>query len=88
VVGLIAFHSARFFMPIDFYVQGDESIPFMVFGLMTGLWGMPLLFVASGVGIWHALAKREPMFGRERFLGLIVPFVVDGVLIVAATAVH
>jgi glucans biosynthesis protein C len=53
VGGLIFFHTARIFDPLDFYVKDrPPNLPLTLFVLFAGLWGMPLLFVVSGLGAW------------------------------------
>jgi Acyltransferase family len=52
-------------------------------GLFAGLWGMPLLFVVSGLGAWYSLRSRNATgFVRERLARLLVPFVVGLLLVV------
>jgi hypothetical protein len=47
------------------------------------IWGMPLLFVVSGMGVRHALRTRSAgAFVRERISRLLVPFVVGMVALV------
>jgi glucans biosynthesis protein C len=53
VGGLIFFHTARIFDPLDFYVKDrPPNLLLTLFVLFAGLWGMPLLFVVSGLGAW------------------------------------
>jgi Acyltransferase family len=50
--------------------------------LFAGLWGMPLLFVVSGLGAWYSLRSRTATgFVRERLARLGVLFLV-GLLVV------
>jgi hypothetical protein len=45
VGGLIFFHTARIFDPLDFYVKDQPpNLPLTLFVYFAGLWGMPLLF--------------------------------------------
>jgi glucans biosynthesis protein C len=84
VGGLIFFHTARIFDPLDFYVKDEPSnLPLTLFVLFAGLWGMPLLFVVSGLGAWYSLRSRNATgFVRERLARLLVPFVVGLLLVV------
>jgi peptidoglycan/LPS O-acetylase OafA/YrhL len=83
VIGLVFFHSARVFDSGDFYVKNDPTSEvvdaLIAFAVM---WGMPLLFVIAGIGIWHSLQKRTVgMFVAERTKRLLVPLVF-GVLVI------
>ena len=84
VGGLIFFHTARIFDPLDFYVKDQPpNLPLTLFVLFAGLWGMPLLFVVSGLGAWYSLRSRTATgFVRERLARLGVPFLVGLLLIV------
>jgi hypothetical protein len=84
VGGLIFFHTARIFDPLDFYVKDQSpNLPLTLFVLFAGLWGMPLLFVVSGLGAWYSLRSRSAAgFARERVARLLVPLVVGLLLVV------
>jgi glucans biosynthesis protein C len=78
VVGLVFFHTAVIFGAGEFPVKADTENPvatvFLGFG---GTWGMPLLFLISGMGIWYSLRFRDPgVFARERLRRLGVPLLV------------
>ena len=83
VAGLIVFHTACVFVPNGFYVTNrPPSYVLMMFVFFTKLWGMPLLFMVAGVGIWHSLSARSArVFVRERLQRLLVPLLV-GILVV------
>jgi hypothetical protein len=89
VGGLIFFHTARIFDPLDFYVKDQPpNLPLTLFVLFAGLWGMPLLFVVSGLGAWYSLRSRSTAgFIRERLARLLVPFLV-GLLVVVPPQVY
>jgi len=79
VAGLVVFHSAMVFIVGStwFVTNPARSAGFDVFVLWGSTWGMPLLFVVSGMGIRFALRTRSAgAFLRERILRLLVPFVV------------
>jgi hypothetical protein len=84
VGGLIFFHTARIFDPLDFYVKDQPpNLPLTLFVFFAGLWGMPLLFVVSGLGAWYSLRSRTATgFVRERLARLLVPFLVGLLLVV------
>src|SRR5918994_2966337 len=61
VGGLIFFHTARIFDPLDFYVKDQPpNLALTLFVLFAGLWGMPLLFVVSGLGACTRCARGPP----------------------------
>jgi glucans biosynthesis protein C len=84
VGGLIFFHTARIFDPLDFYVKDQPpNLALTLFVLFAGLWGMPLLFVVSGLGAWYSLRSRTATgFIRERLARLLTPFLVGLLLLV------
>jgi glucans biosynthesis protein C len=78
VVGLVFFHSAVIFGPGEFPVKAEAEYPvaavFLAFG---ATWGMPLLFMISGMGAWYSLGSRSTAaFARERLRRLGVPLLV------------
>jgi hypothetical protein len=89
VGGLIFFHTARIFDPLDFYVKDQPpNLPLTLFVFFAGLWGMPLLFVVSGLGAWYSLRSRTATgFVRERLARLLVPFLV-GLLVVVPPQIY
>ncbi|HPX26342.1 MAG TPA: acyltransferase [Treponemataceae bacterium] len=66
----------------NFYVrQASMTFPSFFNGIIWP-WFMPLLFLLSGIGAYHALEKRSTVqFIKERFLRLFVPLV-TGILII------
>jgi glucans biosynthesis protein C len=79
VAGLVIFHSAVVFAAgTSWFVKDPRpSAGFTVFLLWGSLWGMPSLFLVSGMGTWYALRTRAPAaFTRERLARLGVPFAV------------
>ena len=89
VGGLIFFHTARIFDPLDFYVKDQPpNLPLTLFVLFAGLWGMPLLFVVSGLGrlVLAPLPDRDRL--RPGAAGAAgVPFLV-GLLVVIPPQVY
>lgn len=83
VFGLVVFHSARIFDNGGFYVKNDPPSDLVSIAVaFAALWGMPLLFVISGMGIWYSLRSRTmKAFSWERVLRLLVPLVF-GVLVI------
>jgi peptidoglycan/LPS O-acetylase OafA/YrhL len=85
VAGLVVFHSAIVFTTVGSWFVNDArpSVGFDVFVLWGMTWGMPLLFVVSGMGVHYALRTRSAgAFLRERILRLLVPFVIGMVALV------
>jgi surface polysaccharide O-acyltransferase-like enzyme len=78
IVGLVFFHTAVIFgageFPIKAATQNRVATVFLGFG---ATWGMPLLFLISGMGTWYSLRSRSPAaFARERLRRLGVPLLV------------
>ena len=85
VAGLVVFHSAVVFAPgASWFVKDPHpSTGFTVFLLWGSLWGMPLLFLVSGMGARYAMRSRAPAaFARERLARLGIPFAA-GLLLLA-----
>jgi peptidoglycan/LPS O-acetylase OafA/YrhL len=85
VAGLVVFHSAVVFAAgTSWFVKDPRpSIGFTVFLLWGSLWGMPLLFLISGIGARYALRTRAPAaFARERLARLGIPFAAGLVVLV------
>jgi surface polysaccharide O-acyltransferase-like enzyme len=84
VVGLVFFHSAVIFgageFPVKAATENRVATVFLAFG---ATWGMPLLFVISGMGTWYSLRSRgAAAFARERLRRLGVPLLVGLVTLV------
>jgi glucan biosynthesis protein C len=89
VVGLVLFHTAVIFgageFPVKAGAENAVATGFLAFG---ATWGMPLLFVIAGMGIWYSLRSRSAgAFARERLRRLLVPLVV-GVLTLVPLQVY
>ncbi len=85
VAGLVVFHSAIVFTTVGSWFVNDPrpSAGFDVFVLWGMTWGMPLLFVVSGMGVRYALRTRSAAaFLRERIARLLVPFVAGVIALV------
>jgi glucans biosynthesis protein C len=86
VSGLVVFHSAVVFASgSSWFVNDPRPSPgFTVFLLWGSLWGMPLLFLVSGMGARYALRSRSAgAFIRERLGRLLVPLLMGLVVLVA-----
>ena len=73
VAGLVVFHSAVVFAAgTSWFVKDPQpSAGFTVFLLWGSLWGMPLLFLVSGMGARYAMRTRPAAaFARERLARL------------------
>jgi len=85
VAGLVVFHSAMVFaVGTPWFVKDPRtSIGFSAFLLWGSLWGMPLLFLVSGMGVRYAMRSRTGWaFAAERLARLGIPFVTGLVLLV------
>jgi len=77
-VGLVFFHTAVIFGAGEFPLKaGPENRAATVVLAFGATWGMPLLFVISGMGICYSLRTRSAAaFARGRLLRLAVPLLV------------
>jgi len=83
VAGLVVFHSAMVFGTSWFVNEPRPSVGFSVFLLWGSLWGMPLLFLVSGMGARYAMRSRTAWaFAAERLGRLGIPFLTGLVLLV------
>ena len=85
VAGLVVFHSAVVFArgASWFVTDPRPSVGFTVFLLWGSLWGMPLLFLVSGMGVRYAMRSRPArVFAAERLARLGIPFLTGLVLLV------
>src|SRR5215472_13499187 len=85
VAGLMVFHSAMVFAVGTSWFVNDPrpSIGFSAFLLWGSLWGMPLLFLVSGMGVRYAMRSRTAWaFAGERLARLGIPFLTGLVLLV------
>ena len=89
VVGLVFFPTAVIFGADEFPIKaphgepGDNGVP-----RLWAAWGMPLLFLISGMGSWCSLGSRSAAaVVRERLRRLGVPLLV-GLLILVPLQVY
>ena len=76
VAGLVVFHSAVVFAAGTSWFVKDPRPDrgFTVFLLWGSLWGMPLLFLVSGMGVGYAMRSRTAgVFAAERLARLRIP---------------
>jgi surface polysaccharide O-acyltransferase-like enzyme len=78
VVGLVFFHSAVIFGAGEFPVKSAaENRVVTVLIAFGATWGMPLLFLISGMGVRYSLRSRDVgAFARERLRRLGLPLLV------------
>jgi glucans biosynthesis protein C len=84
VTGLAFFHTACIFRPEEFYLNDRRSsYALAMFVFFAQMWGMPLMFMVAGGGIWHSLRVRTAGgFARERLRRLLIPLVVGALVVV------
>jgi hypothetical protein len=84
VLGLIFFHTGQIFFDTSFFVTNEPtSIAALVFVAFASLWGMPLIFLISGITAWYSLRKRNTAeFLRNRIRRLLIPFAAGLLLVV------
>jgi peptidoglycan/LPS O-acetylase OafA/YrhL len=78
VVGLVFFHTAVIFGAGEFPVKAEaENRVVTVLIAFGATWGMPLLFLISGMGARYSLRSRDAgAFARERLRRLGAPLLV------------
>ena len=78
VVGLVFFHTAVIFGAGEFPVKAEaENRVVTVLIAFGATWGMPLLFLISGMGVRYSLRSRGAgAFARERLRRLGLPLLV------------
>lgn len=75
MLAVFFYHVGMFLNSWDWHVKAVPVAPgFDIFSRLLITWLMPLFFVVSGVGAYHALSRRSwGAFARERLLRLGVP---------------
>ncbi len=85
------FHSARFFDTGGWHVKSprtSEAVSFITL-IVTIQWMMPLFFLLSGIGAYHALKhQRWPQYLLSRVKRLMVPLVFGIFVIIAPWQVY
>ncbi len=84
------FHNNRFFDTDGWHVKSPEtSEASMLFTILAVQWMMPLFFILSGIGIYHALAhQRWPHYLVSRVKRLLVPLLFGIFVIIAPLQVY
>jgi hypothetical protein len=93
VLGMITvflFHNNRFFDLEGWHVKSAEtSQASMIVTIFAVQWMMPLFFVLSGIGIYHALAHQSgPQYLVSRVKRLLVPLLFGIFVIIAPLQVY
>ncbi|MEH7386102.1 acyltransferase family protein [Bacillus sp. JJ1521] len=84
------YHCSMFFNSFDWHIKNNiiNHTYIEFFSLLVGNWIMPIFFVISGVGTFHALKKRDSQrFMKERFLRLGVPLLL-GIFLLSPPQVY
>jgi glucans biosynthesis protein C len=89
VLGLVFFHGAVIFGPGELPIKHEpQNLVAGLFVAFGATWGMPLLFVVAGMGVFYSLRSRTPgRFVLERLRRLLVPLVF-GVLALVPVQVY
>lgn len=84
------FHNARFFDTDGWHVKSPRTAPVvMIIVTFAVQWMMPLFFVLSGIGAYHALAHQSwPQYLASRIKRLVVPLVFGIFVIIAPWQVY
>jgi hypothetical protein len=84
------FHCGRFFDTGGWHVKSPRTIPALDFVIVFAVqWMMPLFFILSGIGAYHALAHQSwPQYLVSRVKRLVVPLVFGIFVIIAPWQVY
>jgi len=84
------FHNNRFFDTEGWHVKSAEtSETSMVITVVAVQWMMPLFFILSGIGIYHALShQRWPQYLLSRVKRLLVPLLFGIFVVIAPLQVY
>jgi glucan biosynthesis protein C len=84
------FHNARFFDTEGWHVKSARTTPAVTMIVIFAVqWMMPLFFILSGIGAYHALAhQRWPQYLASRVKRLAVPLVFGILVIIAPWQVY
>ena len=90
MVTVFLFHSNRFFDTEGWHVKSPKtSEASMMVTILAVQWMMPLFFILSGIGIYHALANhRWPQYLVSRVKRLLVPLLFGIFVIIAPWQVY
>jgi peptidoglycan/LPS O-acetylase OafA/YrhL len=93
VLGMMAvflFHNARFFDTEGWHVKSSRTtFAVTIFVVFMVQWMMPLFFILSGIGAYHALAhQRWPQYLLSRIKRLAVPLLFGIFVIIAPWQVY
>ena len=93
VLGMMAvflFHCSRFFDTEGWHVKSPRTTPVVTYIVIFMVqWMMPLFFILSGIGIYHALAhQRWPQYLVSRCKRLAVPLLFGIFVIIAPWQVY
>jgi heme/copper-type cytochrome/quinol oxidase subunit 2 len=70
-------------------MNSTTDLGFTLFDAFVSGWIMPLFFVISGIATYYSLRKRSAFqFVKDRFLRLMIPFLIVGLLVVLSVNVY
>ena len=83
IASVFIYHTLRPFDSTGWHVKNAETSDLIgASQIFFSTFGLAVLFLLAGAGVWFALRKRTPrMFVRERAARLLVPFVVGSLLL-------
>lgn len=84
-VGIFLFHNSRAYDYGDWSIKNSPTTLFATqFVEFMNIWMMPLFFVLSGASVYFSLKSRSGgSFLKERFLRIMVPWLVTGIFVMA-----
>lgn len=91
VLGVFLFHALHPFDELGGWIIKDTGTTWVLnfFGGFFYPWGMPFFFFMAGAASWFSLKKRSAQrYARERFLRLLIPFVVGSIFLTPIQAFY
>jgi glucan biosynthesis protein C len=78
ILAVFVYHGSLIFAPDPYQIKNPTIYPYLDdIGALVGLWGMPLIFIISGAGVFYSLGKVSPgKYIKNILARLIVPLVI------------
>ena len=89
-VGIFLFHNSRVYNYGDWSIKNAQTtLGATQFVEFMDMWMMPMFFILSGASVYFSLRSRNGSgFLKERFLRIMVPWLVIGIFVMAPPQVY
>ncbi len=89
-IGIFLFHNSRAYDYGDWSIKNAQTtLGATQFVEFMNIWMMPMFFVLSGASVYYSLKSRSGSgFLKERFLRIMVPWLVTGIFLMALPQVY